>query len=262
MQLGIVLAPVADPKDVLEAARLADAEGLDAVALWDHYHSDRPDWPYAAGWSLFGAIATATTRVRIVPMVLNGLHHDVGRLSKEVAMLDLLSGGRFELAAGIGDWPDSFKAWGQPFPPRAARTARLIETLVALEALWGGGPVTVTGAHVNLAGALAAPVPASPVRIVGGAGASRRVMADLGPHVDELNVYPERSLVEAARDAAAASDRCRAVSVHADWSWASWPDDPGTALAALRELAVDRLFVAIGGSDMPSRIAQLAAANA
>lgn len=258
MQLGVVLAPVADPNAVVAAAAAADATGIDAVSLWDHYHSDKPEWAYAAGWALYGAIATATQRVRIVPMVLNGLHHDVGRLAKEIATLDGLSGGRFELAIGIGDWPDSFRAWGRPFPPRAERTARLVETLGALEQLWRGDPVTTSGAHVNLEGAVSAPVPSGTVRIVGGAGASRRVIADLAAHVDELNVYPEPDLVAAARAAATGSDRCAAVSIHANWSWDDWPSDPSGAVAALRELGVERAFIAIGGADMPARITELA----
>jgi alkanesulfonate monooxygenase SsuD/methylene tetrahydromethanopterin reductase-like flavin-dependent oxidoreductase (luciferase family) len=261
MRLGVVLAPVADPNAVVDAAKAAEAAGMDAVSLWDHYHSGKPEWAYAAGWSMYGAIAAATERVQIVPMVLNGLHHDVGRLSKEVAMLDRLSGGRFELAIGIGDWPESFRAWGQPFPPRAERTARLVETLGALEALWRGDPMTISGTHVNLNSAVVAPVPSTPVRIVGGAGASRRVISDLAPLVDELNVYPEPELVDAAREAARASDRCRSVSIHANWSWEDWPSDPAAALAGLRELGVDRAFIAIGGIDMPERMAQLAAGN-
>jgi alkanesulfonate monooxygenase SsuD/methylene tetrahydromethanopterin reductase-like flavin-dependent oxidoreductase (luciferase family) len=116
VQVGVVLAPIGDPRAVVDAARAAEDAGLAAVGLWDHVHSLRPDWPYAAGWSLWGALAQATERVQLVPMVLNGLLHDVGRLAKETAMLDLLSGGRFELAVGLGDWPESFGAWGPGLP--------------------------------------------------------------------------------------------------------------------------------------------------
>lgn len=261
MQLGVVLAPFADPNAVIDAAVAADELGLHAVSLWDHYHSDNAERAYAAGWSLYGAIAAATRRVQIVPMVLNGLHHDVGRLSKEVAMLDLISAGRFELAIGIGDWPDAFHAWGMPFPPRAERTARLVETLGALEQLWHGQPVTTSGAHVNLDRAVVAPAPSAPIRIVGGAGGSRRVIADLAPHVDELNVYPEQHLVAAGREAVRTSNRCAAVSVHENWSWDDWPADLPAAVAGLHDLGVDRAFIAVGGPDMTARITALAAAN-
>ena len=261
MRLGVILAPMADPAAVIEAARVAEAEGLDAVGLWDHYHSGQPDWAYAAGWSVLGALATATERVQIVPMVLNGLLHDVGRLAKETAMLDLLSGGRFELGIGIGDWPEAFAAWGQKFPPRTDRTARLTETLQALDALWQGEPVTTAGTHVRLDGAISTPTPSSPVRIVGGTGGSRRVLDDLAPLVDELNVYAEPNLIEAAREAADGPGRCSAVSVYYDWSWDHWPADPRAALAEIAGLGVDRAFLAIAGQDTNRRVVELAAAR-
>ena len=261
MQLGVVLAPMAEPTAVIEAATASERAGFHAIGLWDHYHSAQPDWGYAAGWSMFGALAMATERVRLVPMVLNGVHHDVGRLAKEMAMLDRLSDGRFELGIGIGDWPASFTAWGVAFPPRAERTARLIETLAALEALQRGGPVTTEGTHVRLAGAISAPGPEHPIRIVGGAGASLRVIDDLAPVVDELNVYPEAHLVNAARRAADGSARCDAVSVHVDWSWDHWPNDPASELAGLAYLGVDRAFVAIAGPDTLERIERLAEAQ-
>src|SRR4051794_7532628 len=260
MQLGVVLAPIGDPPAVVAAARAAEEAGLDAVALWDHVHSLRPDWPYAAGWSVWGAIAQATERVRLVPMVLNGLLHDPGRLAKEVAMLDLLSGGRFELAIGLGDWPESSAAWGVPFPPLDERIARLRETLEALDALWRGEAVTRTGSVVRLDGAVSSPVPASRIRIVVGAGSSHRVMRELGPLADELNVYREPALMQAARDVPRRSAAPPAVSVHVDWSWDKWPADPAGDLAALGALGVDRAFVAIGAADVLDRIARLARA--
>ena len=261
MDLGLVLAPMADPTAVIDTAVIAEQAGFEAIALWDHYHSAQPEWAYAAGWSLFGGLAMATHRVQLVPMVLNGLHHEIGRLAKETAMLDRLSGGRFELGIGIGDWPASFAAWGAPFPDRAERTGRLIEILRALDTLWRGGPVTTVGKHVRLEGAISAPGPANPIRIVGGAGASRRVIEDLAPLVDELNVYPEPDLVDAARRAADSSARCKAVSVHFDWSWDRWPANPGTDLERMAELGVDRTFAAIAGPDTLHRIEVLADAR-
>ena len=116
MKIGAVLSPVSDIGLVLEAARAADAAGLDAVGLWDHYHSQRPDWGYVAGWSTLGAIVAVTERVHVVPMVINSLHYELGTIAKELSMLALASHGRFELGIGAGDWPASFEAWGQPFP--------------------------------------------------------------------------------------------------------------------------------------------------
>jgi alkanesulfonate monooxygenase SsuD/methylene tetrahydromethanopterin reductase-like flavin-dependent oxidoreductase (luciferase family) len=261
MRVGVVLAPIADPRTVVDGARATEEAGLDAVALWDHVHSLRPDWGYAAGWSMWGAIAQATEHVRLVPMVLNGLLHDVGRLAKETAMLDLLSGGRFELAIGLGDWPESYAAWGQPFPPLDERITRLRETLEGLDAVWRGDAVSSDGAFVRLGGAISSPAPASRIRVVLGAGGSRRVIRELASMADELNVYPEPALIDLARNARGRATGPMAVSVHLDWSWDKWPPDPHAELSVLAARGVDRAFVAVGADDMPARIAALAAAG-
>jgi alkanesulfonate monooxygenase SsuD/methylene tetrahydromethanopterin reductase-like flavin-dependent oxidoreductase (luciferase family) len=70
MRIGAVLSPTGDWPAILEAAQLADRHGLDAIGFWDHYHSERPDWTYVCGWSAYGALAQATARIRLVPMVI------------------------------------------------------------------------------------------------------------------------------------------------------------------------------------------------
>jgi alkanesulfonate monooxygenase SsuD/methylene tetrahydromethanopterin reductase-like flavin-dependent oxidoreductase (luciferase family) len=258
MRVGAGLTPVAEARAVIDAARAADEEGIEAVALWDHYHSGRPDWAYVAGWAAWGAIAAATSRVRLVPMVINLQHHDLGRIAKEVATLDALSGGRFELGIGAGDWPDSFAAWGRPFPAAADRLAHLDEAVRALREIWTGDPVTFEGAHLHLAGATVTPPPASPPRIVVGAGSSVRLAREAVGYADEINVYPEASLVDAVRQAMRDRQRDIPISVHADWSWERWPADVPAALLALSALGVERAFLALGGADVSARVRQLA----
>jgi alkanesulfonate monooxygenase SsuD/methylene tetrahydromethanopterin reductase-like flavin-dependent oxidoreductase (luciferase family) len=260
LRVAAGLTPVADVGAVLDAARAADDEGLDAVALWDHYQSGRPEWAYVAGWSAWGAIATATRRVGLVPMVVNQLHHDLGRIAKEVATLAALSGGRFELGIGAGDWPESFAAWGQSFPAATDRIDRLVESIEALRLLWTGEPTTFDGLHVQLEGATVTPSPSTQPRVVIGAGPSRRLAIRAARVADEVNVYPSRGLVEAVRAAAADSGRAVDVSLHADWSWDAWPADPVAALEALSATAADRVFIAVGAADMPARVRQLARA--
>src|SRR5215210_7195712 len=126
VEIGAVLSPIAEWSRVAEGARAADDAGLDAIALYDHYHSLRPDWAYVCGWSAYGALAALTERVRLVPMVLNGLHYELGVLAKESSVLSIASCGRFELAIGAGDWPGSFEAWGREFPSRDERLDRLV----------------------------------------------------------------------------------------------------------------------------------------
>jgi len=43
---------------------------LAAIGFWDHYHAENPDWGLTCGWSVYGALALATQRIRLAPMVL------------------------------------------------------------------------------------------------------------------------------------------------------------------------------------------------
>jgi alkanesulfonate monooxygenase SsuD/methylene tetrahydromethanopterin reductase-like flavin-dependent oxidoreductase (luciferase family) len=258
MLVGVGLTPVGDVAAVLDAARAADESGLDAVALWDHYQSGRPEWAYVAGWAAWGAIATATSRVRLVPMVVNVLHHDLGRIAKETATLASLSAGRFELGVGAGDWPESFAAWGRPFPSADERIVRLEESVHALRRLWTGEPVTFEGEQVRLDGATVTPPPPQPPRIVVGVGGSARVVRSAASYADELNVYPRADLVTAAVAAQRGHAKVPQVSVHADWSWDGWPSDPERALAELAALGAARAFIAVGSADLSGRVGEVA----
>ena len=254
MRIAALPTPVADWPAILEAARVADDAGLDAFGFWDHYHSGQPDWAYVCGWSAMGAVAALTERVRLLPMVLNNLHYEVGVLAKESSILDVASGGRFELGIGAGDWPESFAAWGRPFPPVDERLERLAETIEALRLAWTGEPVSYAGRYVTLDGAICTPAPSTPPRVVVGVGGSRRTLHRLLPLADELNVYADEALVREARAAADAAGRPVEVSLFLSWEWDKWPADPAGELARWADLGVDRACVSLGSDDMVRRV--------
>ncbi len=262
MRLAALLTPTPDWPAIGEAAQVADAAGVDAVGFWDHYHSAQPDWAYVSGWSALGAIAAGTTRVKLLPMVLNNLHYQPGVLAKESSVLAILSGGRFELGIGAGDWPASFAAWGEPFPHAEERLDRMIEVVEALRLAWAGGPVDYRGKHVRLHGAICTPAPPTPPRVVIGVGASRRSLARAVDVADEVNLYAEPNLLVEAQAAIASARRSVAASVFLPWEWDNWPVDPAGELRAWRDRGADRACVSVGGPDMPRRIEELAAALA
>ncbi|HKG56739.1 MAG TPA: LLM class flavin-dependent oxidoreductase [Candidatus Limnocylindrales bacterium] len=258
MRIGAILSPVADWQPILAAARRADEAGLDAVGFWDHYHSGRPDWAYACGWSAYGAVAASTSRVRLVPMVLNNLHYEPGVLAKESSILSIASGGRFELAIGAGDWPESFAAWGREFPSRDERLDRLVETAKALRLVWSGEEVSYDGRYVKLSGAICTPPPPRPPRIVIGVGPSRRTLARALDVADEVNVYDDRALIADALAAARDAPRPVDVSVFVSWEWDKWPADPAAEVRRLADTGVSRAYVSLGGEDMTDRVDALA----
>ncbi len=262
MRIAALLTPTADWPAILDVARAADEARIDAVGFWDHYHSGQPDWAYVCGWSAMGAVAAVTEHVRLLPMVLNNLHYEPGVLAKESSVLAVVSGGRFELGLGGGDWPDSFRAWGRPFPDADERVDRLVETIEALRLAWTGEPVAYAGRHVTLDGAICTPAPPAPPRVVVGVGGSRRTMRRTIGVADELNLYADEGLVDEARDLVRESGRGVALSVFLSWEWDKWPADPAAELARWAALGADRACVSLGSADMRARLETLIAATA
>jgi alkanesulfonate monooxygenase SsuD/methylene tetrahydromethanopterin reductase-like flavin-dependent oxidoreductase (luciferase family) len=258
MRIGAILSPIDSWPAVAEAARAADDAGLDAVGLWDHYHSAQPDWGYICGWSAYGAIAATTRSVKLVPMVLNTLHYELGVIAKESSLLAASSDGRFEVALGAGDWPASFTAWGRPFPSADKRRELVAETARALKLVWSGEPVSFNGRQIQLRDAICAPPPGVLPRILIGAGQSPRAVQLAAEVADEINVYDDADLTATARAAADASDRSVTVSVFAAWDWDKWPADPRGEIDRFAAAGVDRVFVSIGGEDMVERVRTLA----
>ena len=50
-EIGAVLSPIADWPTVAAGVRAAVVAGLDAIGMYDHYHSLKPEWSDVCGWS-------------------------------------------------------------------------------------------------------------------------------------------------------------------------------------------------------------------
>lgn len=227
--------------DILATAQAAEASGFDSIGFVDGYHSLSLDMDYLCGWSLYGALAMATSRIHFVPMVIDRVHYQPGVLAKETSTLSIISSGRFELGIGAGDGFDGWRAWGVPDPGAAARVAALRETITALRQLWRGEQVTYEGEYVHLKDAACVPVPPSQPRIVVGVGNSRRLLRDAVHYADELNVYCDDEFIQLAKREIEASGRDVDLSTFA-WSWR---DDISEKLAEWETMGVARTFVTI-----------------
>src|SRR5437588_4160420 len=127
MRIGVNLGPTGDWSAILAAAQVADSSGFDALSFLDHYHAPKLEWPYLCGWSLYGEMAMLTTRIHLVPMVLDRLNYLPGVLAKETSTVSILSAGRFELGIGAGDFFEEASAWGLAVPDAMARITGLKE---------------------------------------------------------------------------------------------------------------------------------------
>jgi alkanesulfonate monooxygenase SsuD/methylene tetrahydromethanopterin reductase-like flavin-dependent oxidoreductase (luciferase family) len=144
MRIGVNMA-WHDWPDILATAQAADRQGFDSIGFLDHYHSDKLEQDYLCGWSLYGALAMATSRIHFVPMVIDRMNYLPGVLAKETSALSIISNGRFELGIGAGDYLEEMRAWGIPVPNAATRVAGLRETISVLREIWRGSKVTFEG---------------------------------------------------------------------------------------------------------------------
>src|SRR4051794_325944 len=138
---ALFLAPfdeLSDPKLLAELGAEAEEWGWDGLFLWDHVNYRPPVSAIADPWVALSAIATATTRLRIGPMVTPLSRRRVQKLARETVTLDRLSDGRLVLGVGLGsDRNGELEPFGEVVDPR--RRARMLDDgLDRLQEYWGG----------------------------------------------------------------------------------------------------------------------------
>jgi len=158
---GYFLIPNADDP-LLDTARSIEAHGLDWIGIQDHPYQRR----FVDTWTLLGAIAGVTSRVGFFPDVANLPLRPPAVMAKAAASLDVLSGGRFELALGAGNFWDAIEAYGGPRRQPRDALAALEEAIHVIRLMWSGERnLRFAGEHYRLAGAHSGPVPLHPIGI-------------------------------------------------------------------------------------------------
>jgi probable F420-dependent oxidoreductase len=100
-------------------------------------------------------VAAVTERIRLGVSVLVLPTHSPLHLAKQLASLDVLSGGRLTAGVGLGgDW--DARAFGIP---EGRRVARFMNVLRAVDALWGDDPANLEGEFYSLRGTTMNPKP-------------------------------------------------------------------------------------------------------
>jgi probable F420-dependent oxidoreductase len=172
-------------------ARRAEELGYDSIWVGDHLLYRRPGEPEARGpwecWSLLAALAAATDRVELGPLVASTSFHAPAMLAKKAATVDEISGGRLILGLGAGWNETEYSAFGFPFDHRISRFEEaftIIRTLLTDGAIdFEGTFYTVRDCELRPRG----PRPAGPPILLGSSG--ERMLAIGAPHIASWNAW-------------------------------------------------------------------------
>ncbi len=156
----------ADPDTVVRLASEAEANGWEGFFVWDHINLFQT-WtgPMADPWILLAAIAQATDRIKLGPLVTPLPRRRPWKVARETVTLDHLSHGRLVFGAGLGFPPETeYAAFGE-HPDLARRAAMLDEGLQVLTGLWCAEPFEYQGRFYTVERTTFAPAPVQKPRI-------------------------------------------------------------------------------------------------
>ncbi|WP_345259705.1 LLM class flavin-dependent oxidoreductase [Streptomyces hundungensis] len=210
----------------LEMAAFADDRGIDTVQTEEHHGTDN-NWlpsPFAFAGAVFGA----TRRIAVTVSAIIGPLYDPLRLAEDIAVLDLVSGGRLVTVSGIGYRPAEYEQQGVEWGRRGKLQDELLETLLKA---WSGEEFTFRGRQVRVT-----PRPFTephPMLLVGGssrAAANRAARLGLpffpSAHLPDLESYYNEKLAEYGTEGfcmmPAAASPLLHISEDPDRTWAEY----------------------------------------
>jgi len=254
MEFGLMMFPSDEAVDPVTLGRAAEDAGFESLFFPEHTHipaSRESAWPggdelpreYSHLYDPFvalSAVAARTERLRIGTGICLVVERDPITLAKEVASLDRLSGGRFELGIGAGWNREEMRHHGTD--PRV-RMAVMRERVLAMREIWTRDEPEFHGEHVDFDPLWSWPKPVQqphPPVLVGGDGPTvfDRVL-EYGdawfPNTRDIDGLPRR--IAELRRRGAESGRERIPVTY----FGARPDDG--VVDALRRAGVDRTLL-------------------
>jgi len=150
---------------LVDLAGEAEQAGWDGFFLWDHLlYQD--DVPFVDAWIALAAIAAATDRIRLGPLITPLPRRRPWKVARESVTLDHLSAGRLVLGVGLGiDFWREFAGFSGEAADDPERAALLDDGIEIITRLWSGEPVTFQGSRLGVDGVRFLPKPVQTPRI-------------------------------------------------------------------------------------------------
>jgi alkanesulfonate monooxygenase SsuD/methylene tetrahydromethanopterin reductase-like flavin-dependent oxidoreductase (luciferase family) len=177
--------------EYLALARRAEELGYDSLWYGDHLLYRLPGDPEPRGpwecWTMLAALAAATSRVELGPLVASTSFHAPAMLAKKAATVDEISGGRLILGLGAGWNETEYRAFGFPFDHRVSRFE---EAFTIIRTLLREGAIDFEGEYYTVRDCELRPRssrPGGPPILLGSIG--ERMLAIGAPHIDSWNAW-------------------------------------------------------------------------
>jgi coenzyme F420-dependent glucose-6-phosphate dehydrogenase len=204
--------------DLVRFAQRAEEVGFEYGSISDHFHP----WVDAQGqspfvWSVLGAIAQATTTLRLgTGVTCPNVRYHPAVVAQAAATVATLMPGRFFLGVGTGENLNEHIV-GRRWPPYEIRASMLEETVEVIRALWTGETVDHHGAHVTVENARLYSLPEEPPPIIVAASGPKaaRLAGRIGDGL--INPSGDRAVVEAFEETAPAG-RPRYLQISVCWN--------------------------------------------
>src|SRR6185436_5396010 len=212
----------------LAIAGTCERLGFDALLTSDHYLSvvNAEEPGSSDAWTLLGALAAGTERLRLGTMVSPVTFRLPAVLAKATTTVDRISGGRAQLGMGAGWWELEHRSHGIPFPPTSERFAMLEEQLEIVHGLWSEEVFSFEGRYYAVEECRFLPKPVQrphPPIVLGGRGGPRlaRLVARWADEFNRVGGTPDelRASIELVTDALDRQGRDRASVAMSFMTW-------------------------------------------
>ena len=188
-------------KEWADLAKQAEDLGFVSFQMDDHFGNQLAPVPAIM------AAASATSSIKVGPLVAGVDFRNPVVFAKEAATIDLLSEGRFMMALGAGWLKDDYAIAGIDQDDAITRIERLGEAIDVMRGLWGEGKFSYKGKHYTVAEVDGKPAPVSDIPIlVGGGGqkilslaAQKADIVGINPKIVARSINP-KSMATAAAD--------------------------------------------------------------
>jgi F420-dependent oxidoreductase-like protein len=178
--------------DLVDECKHVERTGWDGIWIADHFMPNREDnlGPTQEVWTVLAGLAALVPRLRLGSLVTGNTYRNPAVLAKQVAQVDVISGGRVVLGIGAGWQENEHTAYDIPFFTTGTRLRRLEESVQIIRSLFDNERTNFDGKHYKIVNAPLAPKPVQghlPILI--GGGGEQVTMRLAATYADEWNVW-------------------------------------------------------------------------